>query len=116
MLRGLSAVLLTTALTGCATTYPGSSTAEREHATATVGPVASVAPVTHPAPPTPRPAAGPTLSSVIRDIGDAENLDEAVDGYAAGLAMDPGSAALHRAYLRRVVDLDAPQLGAAAAE
>jgi tetratricopeptide (TPR) repeat protein len=60
--------------------------------------------------------AAPTLDRAIRDVADAMSLDDAVDAYAEGLAIDPGSAALHRAYVRRVVDLGAPQLAASAAE
>ena len=56
-----------------------------------------------------------TIDKSIRDIRDARELDAALDGYAAGMAIDSGNVELHREYLRKVVDLDAPKLGESAA-
>src|SRR4051812_40555315 len=67
----------------------------------TASPVAfanEAAPTTAPTTAPARTVAGPSLSSIIRDIAEAPNMDAAVDAYAAGLAVDSGSAALHRAY------------------
>ena len=55
------------------------------------------------------------IDKSIAAIRDARDLDAALDGYAAGMAIDGGNVELHRAYLRKVVDLDAPKLGEAAA-
>lgn len=55
------------------------------------------------------------MDKTIRRIRDAADLDTALDGYASGMAVDSGNVDLHRAYLRKVVDLDAPKLGENAA-
>src|SRR5439155_25687980 len=64
------------------------------------------------------PAARPKarLHAAIVDVEEAPDMDAAVGAYAAGLAIDANSIALHKAYLRRVIDLDVPQLGISAAQ
>ena len=57
-----------------------------------------------------------SVDASIRNVRDAVNLDAAVDAYAAGMAIDSTSLALHQAYLSKVVDFDAPNLGVAAAD
>ena len=64
------------------------------------------------------PATAPNHSAIdaaVKDVRDAETVDKLVDAYAAGLAVDSNSVALHIAYLRKVVDFDVPNLGVAAA-
>src|SRR5438552_1719443 len=54
----------------------------------------------------PRPASSPAglsarVQLAIGDIVDAPDMESAVDAYAAGLAADPASLPLHKAYLRK---------------
>jgi hypothetical protein len=61
-------------------------------------------------------ADSPAIDRVVTDIKNASTLDRAMDAYSAGLAADRNSIALQNAYVRRMVDFDAPQLAVAAAK
>jgi hypothetical protein len=56
------------------------------------------------------------LHAAIVDVEESPDIDSAVDAYAAGLSVDPNNLALHKAYLRRVIELDVPQLGVTATQ
>jgi hypothetical protein len=82
-----------------------------------IGPDSKIAPYSEipPAPAAP-PATAPSLLPDLRYLQNASTVGIAVDAYARGLAIKPDNITLHKAYIRKVVDLDVPQLGRAAAE
>src|SRR5438552_503197 len=57
-----------------------------------------------------------SLEAAISDVRDASSIDAAVNAYTRGMTIDSGNVALHKAYVRKVVDMDVPQLGRSAAD
>jgi hypothetical protein len=56
-----------------------------------------------------------TIDDAIRDIEQARTLPQAVSPYARALTFDRGNARLYQAYIRRLVELDLPDLAVAPA-
>ena len=110
----LSSICLATS--GCVTqsmTAPmsGPASTPRYFADAVPDPKPAAVPV----PASPASAPSKSVENSIRDIRDAKDIDAALDAYSTGMAIDSSSTELHRAYLRKMVDLDAPKIAEDAA-